>query len=123
MNLPFQRFFRYHEHIHNKNIREKKKVRTAALSAAAAGKGASSQRLQQLHQQYQQRLRNQQQFIPYLTILKKCFPQCLNVFLIFFVNLTVFPAINAGEPHLPKTRYYNNRTIIAFFHLHNIQYF
>ena len=41
--------------------------------------------------------RSKQLFIPYLTILKKCFPQCFNVFLIFFVNLTVFPAINAGE--------------------------
>jgi equilibrative nucleoside transporter 1/2/3 len=35
--------------------------------------------------------------IPYWSVFKKCFPQCFNVFFTFFVTLTIFPAIHAGE--------------------------
>jgi hypothetical protein len=33
---------------------------------------------------------------PYWMIFKKCFPQCLNVFLVFFVTLSIFPAVYSG---------------------------
>ena len=56
---------------------------------------STSQRLEALQHHYRSRSQ-QQQYIPYLTIFKKCFPQCFNVFLIFFVNMTVFPAVHAG---------------------------
>ena len=38
-NLNLQRFFRYHEHVHNKNIREKKKIRTVGVSGGGGGGG------------------------------------------------------------------------------------
>jgi equilibrative nucleoside transporter 1/2/3 len=34
---------------------------------------------------------------PYWMIFKKCFPQCLNVFLVFFVTLSIFPAVYSGR--------------------------
>ena len=35
--VNLQRFFRYHEHVHNKNIREKKKIRTVGMSGGGGG--------------------------------------------------------------------------------------
>ena len=35
--VNLQRFFRYHEHVHNKNIREKKKIRTVGVSGGGGG--------------------------------------------------------------------------------------
>lgn len=37
---------------------------------------------------------------PYMAILKKCFPQCINVFLVFFVTLTIFPTVHSGNAYL-----------------------
>lgn len=34
---------------------------------------------------------------PYLYILKSCFPQLLNVFMVFFVTLSIFPAVHSGK--------------------------
>jgi hypothetical protein len=34
---------------------------------------------------------------PYFTILKQCLPQCFNVFFVFFVTLSIFPAVHSGE--------------------------
>lgn len=34
--------------------------------------------------------------VPYGKVFLKCFPQCFNVFLVFFVTLSVFPVIQAG---------------------------
>jgi equilibrative nucleoside transporter 1/2/3 len=36
---------------------------------------------------------------PYLAVLKKCWPQCLNVFLVFFVTLAIFPAVHSGNDY------------------------
>lgn len=36
-------------------------------------------------------------YTPYCTILKQCMPQCFNVFFVFFVTLTIFPAVHSGE--------------------------
>nr|CAG4643995.1 EOG090X076T [Lepidurus arcticus] len=33
---------------------------------------------------------------PYWFVFKKCFPQCFNVFMVFFVSLAVFPAVHAN---------------------------
>ena len=76
-----QRFFRYHEHVYNKIIRDRKKFRQISRSRVFTALPSHSTR----------------RSIPYLTIFKKCFPQCLNVFLIFFVTLTIFPAVYSGK--------------------------
>ena len=61
-----QRFFRYHDHMFNKALHEKKR-RTAV------------------------------HVMPYGLIFKQCFPQCFNVFFTYFVTLTIFPAVLAGD--------------------------
>ena len=68
--LSFQRFFRYHEHLYSKALQEKKK---------------SGRQLRVIHS------------LPYWRIFRQCFPQCFNVFLIFFVTLTVYPAVCSGN--------------------------
>ena len=66
-----QRFFRYHEAQYEKA--------QAASKRAAANTGLGKVR------------------VPYWYIFKKAFPQMLNVFMIFFVTLSVFPAVLAGK--------------------------
>ena len=66
--FTFQRFFRYHDHLFNKALHEKKR-------------------------------RSAVHVMPYRTIFKKCFPQCFNVFLTYFVTLTIFPAVLAGKKY------------------------
>ncbi|RWS02536.1 equilibrative nucleoside transporter 3-like isoform X2, partial [Dinothrombium tinctorium] len=48
----------------------------------------------QLHSQ--EKSRNNHGSPPYLKILRETWPQLLNVFLIFFVTLTIFPAVHAN---------------------------
>lgn len=64
----FQRFFRYHDHMFNKALHEKKRRSVATVHA-----------------------------MPYGLIFKQCFPQCFNVFFTYFVTLTIFPAVLAGN--------------------------
>lgn len=33
---------------------------------------------------------------PYFSVFKKCYPQCINVFLVFFVTLALFPTVQSG---------------------------
>ena len=61
----FQKFYRYYEHIYNKNLEQKKKSRVVA--------------------------------IPYFLVFKQCFSQCLNIFLIYFTTLIIFPVVLAGK--------------------------
>ena len=68
--LLFQRFFRYHDHIYSKALQEKKK---------------SGRQLRVIHS------------IPFLKIFRQCLPQCINIFLIFFVTLTVYPSVCSGN--------------------------
>ena len=35
--------------------------------------------------------------IPYWYVFKRCFPQCFNVFFVFFVTLSIFPSVHSGE--------------------------
>lgn len=63
--MPLNRFFRYHEMMSEK---QQEKARRNQ------GIGASTR-------------------IPYWTIFKQCFMQLFNVFIIFFVTLSVFPAV------------------------------
>nr|CAH0099039.1 unnamed protein product [Daphnia galeata] len=62
--LPLNRFYRYNEQRIKRQEQEK--------SVASGGIKARP---------------------PYWMIFKKCFPQCLNVFLVFFVTLSIFPAV------------------------------
>ena len=54
-----------------------------------------------MHEKEQQAKRKQSvnavSYTPYCTILKQCLPQCFNVFFVFFVTLTIFPAVHSGE--------------------------
>ena len=68
--ILFQRFFRYHDHIYSKALQEKKK---------------SGRQLRVIHS------------IPFLKIFRQCLPQCINIFLIFFVTLTVYPSVCSGN--------------------------
>ncbi|ODM99939.1 Equilibrative nucleoside transporter 1 [Orchesella cincta] len=65
--LPLTKFYRYHEMM---SAREQENKRQA-------GRRGVSQRT------------------PYFAILKKCFPQCFNVFMVFFVTLAIFPAVHS----------------------------
>lgn len=50
---------------------------------------------------------------PYLYILKKCFPQLLNVFIVFYVTLSIFPAVHSGKC-LPSTRIKYSKLYLFF---------
>ncbi|XP_021968310.1 equilibrative nucleoside transporter 3 isoform X2 [Folsomia candida] len=63
--LPLNKFYRYHELMSAKEQESKRSV------------GHVGQKT------------------PYMAILKKCFPQCINVFLVFFVTLTIFPTVHS----------------------------
>lgn len=65
----FQKFYRYHELMSAKEQESRRQV--GPIGAA--------------------------QKTPYIAILKKCLPQCINVFLVFFVTLAIFPAVHSGK--------------------------
>ncbi|CAO1425893.1 unnamed protein product [Diamesa tonsa] len=62
--MPLNKFYRYHEMLSEKE--QEKRIRSGINVSARP---------------------------PYWTIFKQCFPQLFNIFFIFFVTLTVFPAI------------------------------
>lgn len=62
----FQRFYRYHELMHEKEVEKARKL------------GGSSGRP------------------PYWTVFKQAFPQLFNVFFIFFITLSLFPVVQSG---------------------------
>ncbi|XP_023724605.1 equilibrative nucleoside transporter 1 isoform X2 [Cryptotermes secundus] len=64
--LPLNRFYRYHELLHEKEQQAKRKQSLNAVPDT-----------------------------PYFAILKQCLPQCFNVFFVFFVTLTIFPAVHS----------------------------
>lgn len=68
--MALQRFYRYNE----QQVKRQEEER----SAAAGTSGIKGR-------------------IPYWYVFKKCFPQCLNVFLVFFVTLSIFPTIYSGK--------------------------
>ncbi|XP_063932101.1 equilibrative nucleoside transporter 1 [Zophobas morio] len=91
--LPLNRFYRHHE------LREKK----------------NAEQRKQINQGRTQR-------IPYLYILKKSLPQLYNVFFIFFVTLSIFPAIQANvkrsdENFFISDKYYSGVTCFLTFNL------
>jgi len=64
--LPLNRFYRYSEQCLQRQEEEKK-----ANSANDANRGRP----------------------PYMYVLRKCAPQCFNVFFIFFITLSIFPTV------------------------------
>ncbi|XP_043267149.1 equilibrative nucleoside transporter 1 [Venturia canescens] len=65
--LPINRFYRYHELVYEK---EKNKRQLESRTGSSRP--------------------------PYWLIFKQCSPQCFNVFFIFFVTLSIFPAVQVG---------------------------
>lgn len=63
----FQRFYRYHELMHEKE----------AEKAIKMGASANSRP-------------------PYWQIFKQAFPQLFNIFFVFFITLALFPAVQSG---------------------------
>lgn len=63
-----QRFYRYHELMHEKEAKKNKKV----------GQSISSRP-------------------PYFYIFRKAFPQLFNVFFTFFITLNLFPSVQSGK--------------------------
>ncbi|XP_057340932.1 equilibrative nucleoside transporter 1 isoform X1 [Microplitis mediator] len=66
--LPINRFYRYHEMLFQKE----KQKRELETKSKIHGK------------------------TPYWTIFKQCFPQLFNIFFIFFVTLSLFPAVHSN---------------------------
>ena len=64
-----QRFYRYHDHVHSKTLRQRSRFGQKRAVHA----------------------------LPYMRIFKKAFPQCFNVFFTFFVTLSVFPVVLSGK--------------------------
>jgi len=64
--LPLNRFYRYHEMLNQKETQTKRRNNQGVDPS-----------------------------VPYGKVFLQCFPQCFNVFFIFFVTLTVFPAIHS----------------------------
>ncbi|KAG5324520.1 S29A1 protein, partial [Acromyrmex heyeri] len=65
--LPINRFYRYHELLHQKETNKRQ------LENNSRGKHKPA----------------------YWKVFKACFPQCFNIFLIFFVTLALFPSVQS----------------------------
>ncbi|XP_029165286.1 equilibrative nucleoside transporter 1-like isoform X1 [Nylanderia fulva] len=65
--LPINRFYRYHELLHQKETNKRQ------LENSSRGSNSP----------------------PYWMIFKACFPQCFNTFLVFFVTLALFPSVQS----------------------------
>ncbi|XP_034255832.1 equilibrative nucleoside transporter 2 isoform X2 [Thrips palmi] len=64
--LPLNRFYRYHELMSQKELQQKKRENTGATPRT-----------------------------PFFAVFKKCWPQCINVFMVFFVTLALFPTVQS----------------------------
>ena len=64
--LPLNRFYRYHELMSQKELQRKKRENMGAAPRT-----------------------------PYFSVFRKCYPQCINVFLVFFVTLALFPTVQS----------------------------
>lgn len=81
----FQRFYRYHELMSQKALQQKKRDNTGAMPRT-----------------------------PFFAVFKKCWPQCLNVFMVFFVTLSLFPAVQSGRPNESSTVLCFNSSVYLF---------
>ncbi|KAK4875054.1 hypothetical protein RN001_011476 [Aquatica leii] len=60
--------------------------------------------------------------IPYFYVFKKCLPQLMNIFLVFFVTLSIFPAVHANIKAVDSdffitTKYYTSITCFLTFNV------
>jgi len=91
--LPLNRFYRYHELVYEKEQQAKRKQSVNAVSST-----------------------------PFCTILKQCLPQCFNVFFVFFVTLTIFPAVHSeikmsDQSFFTGSRFYGDVTCFLTFNI------
>lgn len=63
-----QRFYRYHELMHEKEAKKSRKIGATAETRP-----------------------------PYFYIFRKAFPQLFNVFFVFFITLSLFPSVQSGK--------------------------
>ncbi|KAJ1525251.1 hypothetical protein ONE63_010076 [Megalurothrips usitatus] len=64
--LPLNRFYRYHELMSQKELQKKKRESLGPVPRT-----------------------------PFFAVFRKCWPQCLNVFMVFFVTLALFPTVQS----------------------------
>ncbi|PSN36266.1 hypothetical protein C0J52_22627 [Blattella germanica] len=81
--LPLNRFYRYHELVYEKEQQAKRKQNMGAVP-----------------------------YTPFCTILRQCLPQCFNVFFVFFVTLTIFPAVHS-EIHMIDKEFFTGEKFYA----------
>ncbi|XP_066582107.1 NADPH-dependent diflavin oxidoreductase 1-like [Prorops nasuta] len=82
--LPINRFYRYHELLHEKEMNKK---------------------------QLENKSRSKSYTPPYWRIFKQCYVQCFNTFFIFFITLSLFPSVQSDiqrsdENFIVSTDYY-----------------
>ncbi|XP_032682773.1 equilibrative nucleoside transporter 1-like isoform X2 [Odontomachus brunneus] len=92
--LPINRFYRYHEMIHQKEANKR---------------------------QLENNTRGTQR-PPYWKVFKACFPQCFNTFLIFFVTLALFPSVHSdirssNENFVVSPNYYSSVMCFLTFNI------
>lgn len=92
--MLFQKFFRYHDHLYSKRLKQARKIGRSHIT----------------HN------------IPYVSIFLKCSTQCFNVFFNYFVTLAVFPAIYSEikmvDPNfIIEPRYFTAVTCFLTFNL------
>lgn len=92
--LPLNRFYRYHDHVHSKTLRQRSRFGQKRAVHA----------------------------LPYMRIFKKAFPQCFNVFFTFFVTLSVFPVVlsetrSSSHGYVVPDKYFTAVTCFLTFNL------
>ncbi|XP_011169324.1 equilibrative nucleoside transporter 1 isoform X1 [Solenopsis invicta] len=92
--LPINRFYRYHELLHQKELNKRQ------LENSSRGKYRPA----------------------YWTVFKACFPQCFNTFLIFFVTLALFPSVqsyiqSSDENFVIPSKYYSSVMCFLTFNI------
>ncbi|XP_076643892.1 equilibrative nucleoside transporter 1 isoform X1 [Halictus rubicundus] len=93
--LPINRFYRYSELLHQKGLNKR---------------------------QLENKGKAKPDGLPYWKIFKQCFPQCFNVFFVFFVTLSLFPSVQSdiqrSDPNfIVSTNYYTSIMCFLTFNI------
>ncbi|XP_014284631.1 equilibrative nucleoside transporter 1 isoform X1 [Halyomorpha halys] len=81
--LPLNRFYKYNELMHQKEIQKKTKETVSSP--------------------------NEKTNIPHWKVLSKCYPQLFNIFFIFFVSLALFPSVQSDIKRSDENFFINDK--------------